>query len=239
MRAPAVSLALFSLVAAGVVTVAPAVTAATTTAASSSTVRWEMNEGHGARTMRDSGGHSVNGTIGSEVQTGTTYDGATGYTFPYLKPNTPPTHPQHLVKASSSLLNPGSGYWSIEIRYRTTHAFGNLIQKGQATTAGGQFKIQLPGGRPQCYFKSGAGKDGVGYRTPIDNGNWHTLRCVKTSNSVTLYVDGVKRGSKVGPIGNLSNSYPLTIGGKPYCNQRSVSCDYFSGQVDYVHITKG
>ncbi len=238
MRAPAVGIALLSVVAAGMVSLVPA--AAATPADGTATLQWEMNEAPGATTMQDSGGQGVDGSIGSEVQTGEVYDGATGYRFPYLQPNQPPAHPEHLVSVpDNAALNPDSGNYSVEIRYRTTHAFGNLIQKGQSTTKGGQIKIQLPGGRPQCYFKGSGGKDGAGWRTPINDGQWHTLLCVRTPESVVLYVDGVQRGKKVGPTGVLSNTYPLTIGGKPYCDQVQVSCDYFSGQVDYVHITKG
>ena len=52
---------------------------------------WQMNEAPGFRTMVDSGGHGLNGTIGSRVQVGTALSGGgTGYRFPYLQPNTPP-----------------------------------------------------------------------------------------------------------------------------------------------------
>lgn len=242
MRLPVVCLTLFSIVVAGGLTAAPAATAApvaSAATAASTTVYWGMNEARGARSMRDSGSRHINGTIGSGVQTGTTYNGSTGYTFPYVPPDSPPTHPQHLVEApNTSTLNPGTGYWSVQVRYRTTHPFGHLVQKGQSTTSGGQFKIQVPGGRPQCDFKSSAGRDGVGYRKPLDNGHFHTLRCIKYANGVQLNVDGHRVAYKHGPIGNLSNGYPLSIGGKPYCDQRKIRCEYFSGQIDSVTITK-
>jgi hypothetical protein len=46
-------------------------------------------------------------------------------------------------------------------------------------------------------------------------------------------------GHKNGVSGNLNNSFPMTIGGKPKCDQVKVTCDYFVGDVDYVRITKG
>ena len=208
--------------------------------AASASILWEMNEPAGATVMHDSGPLGINGTIGSEVTTGVTIDGATGYQFPRLKPNTPPTHPQHLVVVpDQTALDPETGNYSVEIRYRTTNAFGNLIQKGQSKSVGGQWKFQLPGGRPQCYFKGSAGKAGAGWKTPINDGQWHTLLCVRTPDSVTLYVDGVKRGRKVGPTGNINNTFPLTIAGKQKCDQVNVTCDYFGGTIDYVRITKG
>src|SRR4051794_17348173 len=70
--------------------------------------RYDMNEGPGARTMADSSGHGLNGSIGSEVQTGVGVSGATGYRFTRLEPDTPPTHPRHLATVpSAGDLNPG------------------------------------------------------------------------------------------------------------------------------------
>jgi hypothetical protein len=34
-----------------------------------------------------------------------------------------------------------------------TKHFGNIVQKGQAGSAGGYFKIENPGGRPNCVFR--------------------------------------------------------------------------------------
>jgi hypothetical protein len=211
-----------------------------TAAAAPVTINWQMNEARGATVMRDSGPLGINGKIGSEVTTGFSFGGATGYSFPTLKPNTPPPHPQHLITVpDSNAIDPGTGNYSVEIRYRTTNDFGNLIQKGQSASRGGQFKIQLPKGRPSCYYKGPLGRDGVGGKVPINDGQWHVLLCVKTATSVTFYVDGVKQGTKTGPMGDVNNSLPLTIGGKPNCDQVKVTCDYFGGQVDYVKITKG
>ena len=109
---------------------------------------WQMNEAPGSRTMVDSSGHRLNGTIGSHVQVGTALSGGgTGYRFPYLQPNTPPADPEHVGRvAHNSALNPGSGDFAVEFRVRTTHSFGNILQKGQAGAAGGYFKFQQPSG---------------------------------------------------------------------------------------------
>jgi hypothetical protein len=201
---------------------------------------YQMNEPAGARVMIDSGPMHWNGVIGSEVQTGVTVLGATGYRFPRLTPNTPPAHPEHLVHIpDSDALDPGGANFSVEIRYRTTNDFGNLVQKGQATTPGGQFKIQLPGGKPQCYYKGTLGRVGVGYGVSLRDGNWHTLRCTRTGTLVELFVDGVRRDHNSGSIGTLSNAYDWTIGGKSNCDQIKVTCDYFGGNVDYVRLSKG
>ncbi len=113
---------------------------------------WEMNEGPGATVMVDSSGH-VNGKIGSAVQTGFSFAGATAYHWIFTLPTAPPAQPQRLVTASSSSLNPGSGNYTLTVRYRTTQHFGNIVQKGQAGSAGGYYKMENPNGKPRCLFR--------------------------------------------------------------------------------------
>jgi hypothetical protein len=221
-----------------VVLAAPALAQPAT--AGSLTHDYEMNEARGASVVHDTGATRVDGQVGSEVTTGVWSSGAKGYRFPYLRPNTPPAHPQHLVTVPDGpSVDPGTSDYSIEIRYRTTHAFGNLLQKGQSQTAGGQVKIQLPKGRPTCYFKGSQGRVGTGAKAPIDDGQWHVIVCTRTAGAVDFYVDGVRVGHKNGVSGKIDNRFPLTIGGKPQCDQVKVTCDYFSGDVDYVRIQKG
>jgi hypothetical protein len=55
---------------------------------------WQMNEAPGARTMVDSSGARINGTIGDDVLAGTALSGGgTGYRFPYTRPISPPPTP--------------------------------------------------------------------------------------------------------------------------------------------------
>ena len=54
-----------------------------------------------------------------------------------------------------------------------------------------------------------------------------------------MYVDGVYRSKKDGTVGTINNTFPMTVGGKIDCDQVDVTCDYFTGQVDYLKITKG
>jgi PKD repeat protein len=53
-----------------------------------------------------------------------------------------------------------------------------------------------------------------------------------------MYVDGELRNRKNGPTGTINNGIPMTIGGKINCDQDSITCDYFSGQIDFIKITK-
>lgn len=214
---------------------APAATAATQPLAT-----WELDEPPGATIMRDSSGNGLNGAIGSEVTTGVAFEGSTGYRFARLVPNQPPPHPEHIVRVGDDpRLDPDDKDFSVEVRYRTTNSFGNLIQKGQATARGGYWKIELPKGQPTCLFRGGTGvTNAVRSSVAIDDGQWHTVRCDRTSDAVSLYVDGVFRGRNTGNTGPIANIKDLYLGGKGECDQVVVTCDYFGGLIDYVRLTK-
>jgi hypothetical protein len=123
---------------------------------------WEMNEAPGATTMHDSSGSGLNGTIGSAVVTGDVTDGATGYRW--LSANRWNTaHPERLIKVTSSKLNPGTENFTVIMRFNTG-SFGdqNIIQKGQAKTSGGMWKIPLFDGKIGCNFLGVAHRSAVG-----------------------------------------------------------------------------
>lgn len=126
-------------------------------AATTTVTSWTMTEPTGATVMTDASGNGLNGSIGSAVKTGTSVAGAAGgtaYRWAFTKPNAAPTKPERLVKVPDSpLLDPGARDYAVTIRYRTTQAFGNLLQKGQSGTAGGYWKFQAPKGVLGCLFR--------------------------------------------------------------------------------------
>jgi hypothetical protein len=203
---------------------------------------WQMDEPAGAATMVDSSGNGIDGTIGAHVQTGVALSGGgTGYRFPFLQPNTPPADPDHLVVVKDDArLNPGSGNFAVELRMRTTHSFGNVIQKGQAGSAGGYWKFQQPSGKITCLFRGSLGSStGTSGTVRVNDGAWHTVRCERTSTSVVMTVDGVVTSRNHNPTGTIANTRPMTIAGKLNCDQVNVTCDYFAGDIDYVRIQTG
>jgi hypothetical protein len=201
---------------------------------------WEMNEAAGARVMPDSSGHGLDGTIGTEVAPGNTVDGATGYRFARLTPNQPPAHPEHIVTVpDNASLDPGTRDYAVTIRIRMTAKFGNIIQKGQSGAKGGYFKFQNPGGVVQCLFRGSTGSIAVGSGRTLNDGLWHTIRCERTTAGVTMMVDGVLAARHNGATGSISNTWPLSIGGKVNCDQIQVTCDYFAGTIDRVQIDAG
>ncbi|GIF14397.1 LamG-like jellyroll fold domain-containing protein [Actinoplanes teichomyceticus] len=198
---------------------------------------WAMNEPPGATRMIDSSGNGLNGQIGREVGTGIFHHGSTGYRFDRLEPDTPPARPGHLVVVpDASALNPGDRDFAVTLRLRTTHHFGNIVQKGQSTTEGGNFKLQIPNGRVQCLFRGSRGVLEAIAPYSINDGDWHVVTCVRVSTGVALAIDGRRVAGREGWTGPIYNNWPLTIGGKLDCDQRTVGCDYYAGDLDYLSI---
>lgn len=202
---------------------------------------WELDEPRGASIARDSSGGGRHGRVGDDVRTGVVHDGATGYRFPSVAPNSPPTRPGHLVTVPHDRrLNPGADDYTVTVRFRTTRSPSNIVQKGQRGASGGYWKIEQDRGRPRCTFRGGGGQGrSVAAGVRIDDGRWHTVECRRTGSSVTIAVDGVRRGKVNGSTGTIANSWVLVIGGKSRCDQRRTGCDYFSGNVDFVRVEKG
>ncbi|HKV66765.1 MAG TPA: LamG-like jellyroll fold domain-containing protein [Gaiellales bacterium] len=224
-----------SLAAAVILTLAVAAPASAATLAD-----WEMNEPSGATTMIDSSGH-VNGTIGSAVQTGVSVMGATVYRWPFASPTAPPPKPERIVQANSNSLNPGSGTYTVSLRYRTTQHFGNIVQKGQAGSAGGYFKVENPHGQINCVFRGVVNgtlvRKAVTSPAVLSDGNFHVATCTRTANALTLTIDGSVVDTAHGSTGNISNTRPVTIGGKLNCDQIKTTCDYYTGDIDWVKLS--
>ncbi|GIF04073.1 laminin G domain-containing protein [Actinoplanes siamensis] len=198
---------------------------------------WAMNEPPGATRMSDSSGNRLDGHIGDEVGTGVYVQGSSGYRFDRLQPDTPPARPGHLVVVPDAPgLNPGTRNFAVTIRLRTTNHFGNIIQKGQSTTGGGNFKLQIPNGRVQCSFRGDRGVLEADAPHAINDGDWHVVTCVRVGTGVALAIDGRRVAGRQGWTGAIGNSWPLTIGGKLDCDQVTVGCDYFAGDLDYVTV---
>jgi Laminin G domain len=216
--------------------VACAVTSAGRAVAATTVADWEMNEGTGATRMHDSGPRNLSGTIGSAVHTGVSAGGAKAYRW--RSKNMAGKHPERLVKVSSSLLNPGTAAFAVTVRLRTGAGDQNIIQKGQATTSGGMWKIDMVKGHVKCTFKGSKGRVGIGSRKTVWDSAWHTVRCVRRSTSVSIRVDGGRSRGSPGATGRIANSAKLSIGGKASCDPPTVDCDYYIGLLDRVAVRR-
>jgi PKD repeat protein len=202
---------------------------------------WELNEPARSSVAADSSGNGNAGQISPDAEAeGLTMNGSY-YTWSNRCPACLPVAEGRVVQVPDDdqldILDDSVTY-TLEFRFRTTRPYGNLMQKGQSTTNGGQIKVQAPGGTVQCLFKGADGtRVGTGSPTALDDGQWHTVSCIHTATQVKQFVDGVRVAVKNGATGPINNKQPYTIGGKHNCDQAEITCDYFTGDIDYVKVT--
>ena len=200
---------------------------------------WELDEPAGAQVLLDAGPQGLHGTIGTSVQRGAAVAGATAHVFSTVDPDRSPVDPGRLdVVAHDERMNPGPGDFAVTVRLLTTRPQGNVVQKGQASSTGGYFKVDMDDGRVACLFRGDAGTLHVRSAARIDTGRWTEVRCHRSATALSLYVDGVLVHRRVGVAGTVANTWPLTIAGKSSCNQVTVGCDYYSGAIDRVTLTR-
>ena len=199
----------------------------------------QLNEPNGASTAVDQSGMAHHGAIGSHLVMNGSYADWDRHS-PSEGVSYGADHLITIPDAADGSLDPGTSNFTVELRLRTKEKFGNVIQKGQARTYGGQVKFQAPKGKISCMFKTPQGTATAGSGTTLINDNvWHVVRCDRTQSSVTMYVDGVRTGRSNHYTGTLNNKKPWSLGGKPECDGVDVTCDYFAGEIDYVRLTKG
>lgn len=241
MRVSAVPVGAVPLLVAGVL-VAPLVAVPPVAAAGpkvSTQAQWRFNEPSGADTAVDDSGNGLHGAVGGDVQTGITAGNRTSYRFPAVS-SSPPAKPEHLVQVPhDDRLNPGTKRYKVAIRMRTFQSSANVVQKGQSGTYGGFWKFETHGGIGSCLFRAGDGtQSGVGSGTRITDGKWHRIVCTRTPKKTVMRVDGVVTDTRNNATSSIANTKPVTIGGKGECDQISVGCDYFIGDIDFIRIAK-
>ncbi|MGD9999425.1 MAG: PKD domain-containing protein [Ilumatobacteraceae bacterium] len=207
---------------------------------------YNMNEPAGSTVLVDSGPNGLNGSSGPNNVKGVTFDGATAHRYLNREPAKPPAEPERLdTVPENDLLDPGNADFAFSVRYRTTKPFGNIVQKGQNTTIGGYFKLELPFGEPHCLF---IGEDAQGNRYPagvdatghsINDNQWHTVTCARFQTYVAVFIDGDEVARVAKPTYTINNNKNLSIAGKSSCDQVEVTCDYFVGDIDWVKIERG
>jgi hypothetical protein len=209
---------------------------------------WEMNDAAGSTVMLDTSGNGFDGAIASNAApmllTGVNLGGTdTGFRWSNVKPNLPPATPQRIVQIDNNALNPGTRDWRISFRYRTSHPFGNIVQKGQSQSKGGQIKFQLPKGQISCMFKSATGqRRSIKTVNAYDDNVFHVVVCTRLTTGVTLQVFDSTGTTLLetrqinGSSGSISNAIPMTVGGKINCDQIAITCDYFAGDIDWLKV---
>jgi concanavalin A-like lectin/glucanase superfamily protein len=209
------------VVVAGMIVASPAALAVLVKAAD-----WQMNEPSGP--MIDSSGNGNDGTPTDVVQTGSTYvfDGSTS----------------HVVVPDDDSLDPAANDITLTARVKVNGESldddsYDIVRKGLSTTAGGDYKMEIKRttdptvGRLHCLFKGSGGRVNRVARVDVVDGNWHTLECSKTSDSVVARVDG-RSYTKTGSAGSISSSTNVMVGAK----RATPFDDVFDGSMVFVSI---
>lgn len=204
---------------------------ATAAPASAATVVavWNM-DGTGS-TMTDSSGRGHTGTL-RNVLVGR--PGVQGSAYEFRG------KPSYVTVPSHADFAPGTGAFKISMSVRfgavPSAAVGDydLLRKGLAATAGGNYKVEiLRSGRAFCFFSGSTGTVSVTNGPNLADNRWHKITCTRSGNTVVLTVDGAS-WSRTGPTGSISNSSTVFIGTK-----NSSGEDQYTGLMDAVTITKG
>jgi len=163
--------------------------------------------------------------------------------FPDLCPAAA-TCPRALLEAADDAdLNPGTRlfHWSARVRVLKTQVKGsaNIMQKGVATT-GSQWKMQIGAtqGRAQCVVVGvGSAKAYLARSAAtVADGLWHKIFCERSGSTLSVYVDGVVKGTTAIPATlSISNTRPMRIGGANF----NAHSDMYHGLLDDVYAELG
>ncbi|HEY3020281.1 MAG TPA: laminin G domain-containing protein [Solirubrobacteraceae bacterium] len=198
--------------------------AASAVAAAPGTVAlWEMDETSGTEMRDEVGTHT--GTLHS-VQLGRPGFAGTAYGF---------GGSGHVSVRSAADLNPGGQDVTITIHLQTTQAPASpdwdLIRKGVFTDPG-EYKMEYqPSGQASCGFMGSAGSSELIAGPRLNDGQWHSVQCVKTSSAIKLIVDG-RTFSQSARIGSINTSAAVVIGAHP-------GSEFFRGTLDQASIQIG
>jgi hypothetical protein len=187
---------------------------------------WQMNETSGQ--MIDSSGNGNNGSPTDVVQTGSTYE-FNGSTSRVVVPNNPSLNPGNKdITLRASVMVPDAPM--------DTDSY-DIVRKGLAASSIGDYKMEIKRtkdpsvGKLHCLFKGDAGRVRKVARPDVVDGAWHTLECIRTSNSVVATVDGSPY-TQTGSPGSISNSDDVVVGAK----RPDTFDDMFYGSMEFVTI---
>ena len=210
----------------GTATSSPTASITASAIAGSVVASWPMDETSGT-VMTDAGGKHP-GTLHS-VQLG--LPGFSGFAYNF-------TGSSYVSVPSAGDLNPGSSNMTMTIHLKTTGtpppppADWDVIRKGLYSTTGGEIKLEFQqSGQASCGFKGSGGYSELIAGPALNNGQWHTIQCAKTSSSIKLTVDGTTF-SKSAALGSMANSDAVVIGSRP-------GSDWYRGALDEASIQIG
>lgn len=185
-----------------------------------------------ASDARDSSGHGHDGAAQN-----VTFDGSALFNG----------HSSRITVPYSGALSPGTADITATVQVNTTHQAGTGNQDFdliRASPTGKMYKIELfPHGaakaQAQCIFVGSANRITVHAGPSLDDGKWHTVTCRKTSNRVTLTVDGNAVGSANITIGSISlkQGAVFALGYKPVPG--GTDGDFYNGRMRSASVSIG
>ena len=184
---------------------------------------WEMNEtGSPPATMVDSSGGGHDGQpMGGIVGDGSTYtfDG-TGVVV--------------VSDPDGTTLSPGSQDITITASVAFTqlppHHDYDIVRKKPAGVKGMQYRMEIMAtGKAKCFFTGDSGNAAITAKPVLNDGQFHTISCTKTSSTIGITVDG-KAKTKSVLIGSIVNATNISIGAK------LEGGDDFVGRMRYVKL---
>lgn len=198
--------------------------------------QWDMDEPAGSTTMTDSSGFGNNGVL-TGVTTGVPGFSGTDFAYDFSDPNAS----QAFIKKPVGLA-PGANDITITTHVMTTAVPGTGANDFDLISKGG-YKIELyptkkiaGSAQAKCKFNgklSGAATHNVLQAGPtnLNDGNWHTIICQKTADSVSLTVDGTTF-TQAGTVGTINPGGSLYLGRGPNLQDP----DRYHGVMDDVVI---
>jgi hypothetical protein len=139
---------------------------------------------------------------------------------------------------TASDLNPSTSNVTITIHVNSTGApppppaDWDLIRKGTYSSTAGEFKMEFQqSGKASCGFNGTANYAELITGPAINNGQWHTIQCVKTASAIKLIVDG-QTFSQAANVGSIVNTASVVIGARP-------GSDWYKGALDEASIQIG
>ena len=142
---------------------------------------------------------------------------------------------------------PGSADVTTSIDINTTHqpGTGNLdfdLIRSEPTK--NMYKVELfPHGtikaQAQCIFHGSQANINVHAGPSLNDGQWHTIVCHKTTNQVTLTVDGIQVGTANATVGSITfkTNAVFAIGYKPVPG--GTDADFYNGLMRNVSVSIG
>jgi Concanavalin A-like lectin/glucanases superfamily len=142
-------------------------------------------------------------------------------------------------------LSPGSSNVAATVSISTTSKPGtgdfdfDLIRSAKGTP---QYKIELfphsGKSQAQCIVVGSQNRITLPGGPSLSDGAWHTITCTKTSNQVTLTIDGSVVASKSIAIGSITHKSgtPFSIGYKPSSGD---GADFYHGKMKNVSVSIG